>query len=125
MDPPLTKPMSAPTASRYESAMKFPTEKAAIAYLRGYGKSAKDCPGGGSGGGGGGGTGGMKCDIDMKKIAFKLGDERWGYQYKMKCTKAGQTTRSVFNSLFARKGKFIVYANIMSKDASAPSIPRR
>ena len=28
------------------------------------------------------------------------------------------------NMLFARKGKFIVYANIMSMDASAPSIPK-
>ena len=103
------------------TAMRFPTKKAATAYLRGYGKSAKDCPGVGSGGGGG--TGAMACDIDMKKIAFTLGDERWGYQYKMKCTRAGQTTRSVFNSLFAREGKFIVYANVMSMDASAPSIP--
>jgi hypothetical protein len=106
------------------SAMKFPTEKAAIAYLRGYGKSAKHCPGGGSGGGGGGGTGGMKCKTAMKKIAFDLGEERWGYQYKMKCTKAGETTHSVMNTLFSRKGKFIVYANVMSMDASAPSIPK-
>ena len=105
------------------TAMKFPSTKAAIAYLRGYGKAYKDCPGGGAGGGGGG-TGGMKCKSSMKKIAFKLGDERWGYQYKMKCTKAGVTTRSVFNSLFSRKGKFIVYTNLMSMDASAPSIPK-
>lgn len=106
------------------TAMKFPTEKAAIAYLRGYSKAYKNCPGGGSGGGGGGGTGGMKCTSTMKKIAFTLGDERHGYQYKMKCTRSGETTHSVFNSLFSRKGKFIVYANVMSMDASAPSIPK-
>jgi hypothetical protein len=106
------------------TAMKFPTKKAAVAYLHGYGKTAKDCPAGGGGGGGGGGTGGMKCKTSMKKIAFHLGDERWGYQYKMKCTKAGETTTSVFNSLFSRKGKFVVYANLMSMDASAPSIPK-
>jgi hypothetical protein len=106
------------------TAMKFPSTKSAIAYLHGHGKSAKDCPGGGGTGGGGGGTGGMKCKSSMKKIAFKLGDERWGYQYKMKCTQDGETTHSVFNTLFARKGKFIVYANVMSMDASAPSIPK-
>ena len=106
------------------TAMKFPTAKAAIKYLHGYDKAYKNCPGGGSGGGGGGGTGGMKCKTSMKKIAFDLGDERHGYQYKMTCTKAGETTHSVFNTLFSRKGKFIVYANIMSMDASAPSIPK-
>lgn len=117
-------PISGDTPMISVTAMKFPTEKAAIAYLRGYGKTAKDCPAGGGGGGGGGGTGGMKCDTSMKKIAFDLGDERWGYQYKMKCKKGDETTQSVFNSLFARKGKFIVYAYLMSMDASAPSIPK-
>lgn len=106
------------------TAMQFPTEKAAIAYLRGYGKSAKDCPAGGGGGGGGGGTPGIKCTTSMKKIAFDLGDERWGYQYKMSCKQGDETTHSVFNTLFSRQGKFVVYANMMSMDASAPSIPK-
>ncbi|WP_243059138.1 hypothetical protein [Nocardioides sp. SR21] len=102
------------------TAMKFPSAKSAIAYLHGYDKSAKDCgPGGGSGGGGGGG-GGPKCKNSMKKIAFKLGDERYGYQFKMKC----KDSASVINTLFTRKGQFIVYANVMSMDASAPSIPK-
>lgn len=102
------------------TAMKFPSAKSAIAYLHGYDKSAKDCgPGGGSGGGGGGG-GGPKCKSSMKKIAFQLGDERYGYQFKMKC----EDSSSVINTLFTRKGQFIVYANVMSMDASAPSIPK-
>jgi hypothetical protein len=105
------------------TAMKFPSTKAAIAYLHGYDKAAKDCPGGGSGGGGGGG-GGVKCDTSMKKIKFKLGDERWGYQYRATCKSGDQTTSSVFNTLFVRKGKFVVYANAMSMDSSAPSIPK-
>jgi hypothetical protein len=106
------------------TAMKFPSTKAAIAYLHGYGKTAKDCPGGGSGGGAGGGGGGIKCDTSMKKIKFTLGDERWGYQYRSTCKDGDQTTSSVFNTLFARKGRFIVYANAMSMDTSAPSIPK-
>jgi hypothetical protein len=105
------------------TAMKFPSAKAAIKYLHGYGRTAKDCPGSGGGGGGGGG-GGTSCDTKMKKIKFKLGDERWGYQYRSTCRSGGQTTSSVFNTLFVRKGKFIVYANAMSMDASAPSIPK-
>jgi hypothetical protein len=105
------------------TAMKFPSAKAAIKYLHGYGRTAKDCPGSGGGGGGGGG-GGTSCDTKMKKIRFKLGDERWGYQYRSTCRSGGQTTSSVFNTLFVRKGRFIVYANAMSMDSSAPSIPK-
>jgi hypothetical protein len=30
----------------------------------------------------------------------------------------------VFNSLFARQGRFIVYTSAMSMDATAPSIPK-
>ncbi|GAA4377958.1 hypothetical protein [Nocardioides caricicola] len=102
------------------TAMKFPSAKSAIAYLHGYDKSAKDCGPGGDGGGSGGGSGGPKCKSSMKKIAFKLGDERYGYQFKMKC----KDSASVINTLFTRKGQFIVYANVMSMDASAPSIPK-
>ena len=102
------------------TAMKFPTAKAAIAYLHGYTKTAKDCGSGGSGGGTGGGSGGPKCKSSMKKISFDLGDERWGYQFKSKC----KDSASVFNTLFSRKGKFIVYANVMSMNATAPSIPK-
>ena len=105
------------------TAMRFPSTKAAIQYLHGYSKTAKDCAGGGSGGGGGGG-GGITCDTSMKKIKFKLGNERWGYQYRSTCRNGDQTTSSVFNTLFVRKGRFIVYANAMSMDSSAPSIPK-
>lgn len=101
------------------TAMKFPSAKSAIAYLHGYDKSAKDCVPGGGGGGNGGGDGGPKCKTSMKKIAFTLGDERYGYQIKAKC----KDSSSVINTLFSRKGQFIVYANVMSMDASAPSIP--
>lgn len=105
-------------------AYKFPTTKAAIAYLHGYAKHTKKCPVTNPGGGGTGGGSKPDCKSSMKKIGFKLGDERWGYQIKSTCTTAGQTTSSVFNSLFSRKGRFIVYANAMSMDASAPSIPK-
>jgi hypothetical protein len=105
------------------TAMKFPSTKAAIQYLHGYATSTKDCPGGNPGGGGGGG-GQSDCDTKLKKLKFKLGDERWGYQMRSTCRIAGQTTSSVFNMLFARDGKFVVYANAMSLDASAPSIPK-
>ena len=106
------------------TAMQFPNTKAAIKYLHGYSKTAKDCPGGGGGGTGGGGGGGVKCDTNMKKIKFKLGDERWGYQYRSTCKSGAQTTQSVFNMLFARDGRYIVYTTAMSMDSSAPSIPK-
>lgn len=60
----------------------------------------------------------------MKKIEFSLGDERWGYQIKSTCKTGDQTTSMVFNSLFAREGRFIVHTSAMSMDATAPSIPR-
>jgi hypothetical protein len=105
-------------------AYKFPTTKAAIAYLHGYAKQAKKCPVTNPGGGGTGDGTKPDCKSSMKKIAFKLGNERWGYQIKSTCTIAGQTSSSVFNSLFSRKGRFIVYTSAMSMDASAPSIPK-
>jgi hypothetical protein len=106
------------------TAMQFPNTKAAVKYLHGYSKSAKDCPNPGGGGGNGGGSGGVKCDTKIKKIKFELGDERWGYQYRSTCKNGDQTTSSVFNMLFSRQGKFIVYTTAMSMDATAPSIPK-
>ena len=103
------------------TAMKFRSTKSAVQYLHGYSTTAKDCAGGGGGGGGGGG---VTCDTSMKRIRFTLGDERWGYQYRSTCTNGDQTTSSVFNVLFARKGRFIVYTSAMSMDKSAPSIPK-
>ncbi|MFC7494494.1 MULTISPECIES: hypothetical protein [unclassified Nocardioides] len=103
------------------TAMKFPSTKAAIDYLHGYEKYAKKCPVTNPGGGGGGGTGGQPdCKSSMKKINFKLGDERWGYQMKLTCPDSS----TVMNSLFARDGKFVVYTTAMSMDATAPSIPK-
>lgn len=99
------------------TAMQFPSTKAAIAYLHGYGKTASHC------GGGGGGGGGATCDTRAKKIKFDLGDERWGHQYRSTCKAGGQTSSSVMNTLFVRKGKYVVYATAMSMDSSAPSIP--
>ncbi|GAA1164432.1 hypothetical protein [Nocardioides aquiterrae] len=104
------------------TAMRFPNAKAAITYLHGSDKSAKDCGGGGTGGGGGGG--GSHCDSKMTKIKFALGDERWGYQFRSTCRSGGQTSSSVFNTLFVRKGQFVVYATAMSMDETAPSIPK-
>ena len=105
-------------------AYKFPTTKAAIAYLHGYAKQTKKCPGTNPGGDGTGDGSKPDCKTSMKKIGFKLGDERWGYQFRSTCTIAGQTSSSVFNSLFSRKGRFIVYTSAMSMDTSAPSIPQ-
>jgi len=105
-------------------AYKFRTTKAAIAYLHGYAKQAKKCPGTNPGGGGTGGGSKPHCKSSMKKIKFKLGNERWGYQIRSTCTIAGQTSSSVFNSLFSRKGRFIVYTSAMSMDTTAPSIPK-
>ena len=106
------------------SAMRFPSPRAAIAYLHGYDKATKDCPGGQPGGGGGGGGHHPDCTSSMKKIRFALGDERWGYQMKATCRTSGHTSSSVMNTLFARDGQYVVYANVMSMDASAPSIPK-
>lgn len=105
------------------TAMEFPSTKAAITYLHGYTTSTKDCPGGTPGGGGSGG-GQPDCTAKMKKLKFALGDERWGYQMRSTCRISGQTTSSVFNTLFVRQGKYVVYASAMSMDASAPSIPK-
>jgi hypothetical protein len=105
-------------------AYKFRTTKDAIKYLHGYAAQAKKCPGTNPGGGGTGGGGTPKCTSKMKKIAFKLGNERWGYQIRSTCKIGDQTTSSVFNSLFSRKGRFIVYTSAMSMDATAPSIPK-
>ena len=105
------------------TAMEFPSTKAAITYLHGYTTSTKDCPGDTPGGGGSGG-GQPDCTAKMKKLKFALGDERWGYQMRSTCRISGQTTSSVFNTLFVRQGKYVVYASAMSMDASAPSIPK-
>jgi hypothetical protein len=106
------------------TAMKFASTKAAIKYLHGYADHAKKCPSTNPGGGGGGGGHTPDCTSKMKKIKFALGDERWGYQIKSTCKSGGQTTSMVFNSLFARDGRFIVYTSAMSMDATAPSIPK-
>ena len=116
--------MTGARPSVYVTAMKFKNTKDAVAYLHGYAKYTKKCPVTNPGGHGGGGTGGVKCKSSMKKIKFKLGDERWGYQTRSTCTISGQSTSSVSNMLFARKGRFIVYTGAMSMDATAPSIPK-
>lgn len=108
--------------SVYATAIKFKNAKAAIAYLHGYQKSAKKCPVTVPGGGAGGGK--VDCKSSMKKIGFKLGNERWGYQMKATCTIAGQATTMVTNSLFVRSGKHVVYTGATSMDQTAPSIPK-
>jgi hypothetical protein len=105
-------------------ALRFRTTRAAIAYLHGYAKHAKRCPGTSAGGGAAGGGGQPTCKASMKRIRFKLGHERWGYRLRSTCTISGHRTSSVLNSLFARKGRVIVYTSAMSMDATAPSIPK-
>lgn len=118
-DPSTLMPTGA-TPSISVTAMKFPNTKTAIAYLHGFQKSYKDCPGGGGGtGGGGGGVDLPDCKTSIKKIKFKLGDERSGNQITSICPDSS----SAMNMLFVRKGKFVVYATAMSMDATAPSIP--
>jgi hypothetical protein len=109
--------------SVFVQAYKFPTARAAVRYLHGYATYTKRCPGTNPGGGGTGGAA-PQCRTAMKKIRFRLGNERWGYQMRSTCTISGQRTSSVLNMLFARKGRFIVYTGAMSMDATAPSIPK-
>lgn len=115
-DPSTLMPTGA-TPSISVTAMKFPNAKTAIAYLHGFEKSYKDCPGGGGGTGGGGGL--PDCKSSIKKIKFKLGHERSGSQITSVCPDSS----SAMNMLFVRQGKFVVYATAMSMDATAPSIP--
>jgi hypothetical protein len=116
--------MTGARPSVYVTAMKFRNAKAAIKYLHGYAAYAKKCPGTNPGGGNGGGAGQPKCKATTKKIKFRLGNERWGYQMRSTCKIGTQTSSSVINTLFARKGRYVVYTGAMSMNATAPSIPK-
>jgi hypothetical protein len=102
--------------SLYVSALKFPTAKSAVRYLHGWSTSTKKCPVSGAGGG----TGGPKVKITMKKIRFTLGNERWGYQVKV----VTKQLTTISNTLFVRKGRYVVYTGATSMDGVAPSIPK-
>lgn len=106
--------MTGAKPSVFVTSMKFPTAKAAIAYLHKSTASTKKCPVTASN------PDGTKVDATVTRIRFKLGDERWGYQTRL--TMSGQTVIS--NMLFVRKGKFIVYTGAMAMDGTAPSVPQ-
>ncbi|HTW17222.1 MAG TPA: hypothetical protein VMF51_18980 [Nocardioides sp.] len=93
----------------YVSAMKFRNAKDAIKYLHGTSKGAK-CPVKDP-------STGKDMKVKIKKIKFRLGDERWGYTATV--TMAGE--KSVSHSLLVREGKYIVSASAMSLDGKAPN----
>lgn len=91
------------------AALRFRSAKDAAAYLRGAGKSTK-CPAVDLGTG-------EKVKVKVKKLAFKLGEERWGYT--VTANFSGQTF--VTQSLLARQGKVIVTASASASDGGTPS----
>jgi hypothetical protein len=105
-----------PTATEpmvYVSAMRFRNADDAIDYLHATTKNTKKCPTGP-------GTPGSDVKVKIKKIAFKLGDERWGYT--VTATMDDQTT--VSHTLLVRDGKYIVNAGAMSMDGKAPVVKK-
>lgn len=100
------------------SALRFRSAKSAIAYLHAVPKSTKSC-GGSSGGTGSAGSAGTGCTKpSVRRIGFKLGDERQGFQTKLTCSGQALT----MDYLFVRKGKVIVYTTAMSFDGVAPAV---
>lgn len=93
----------------YVSAMKFRNAKDAIKYLHGTSKGAK-CPVKDP-------TTGKDVKVKIKKIKFRLGDERTGYT--VTASIAGQ--KSVNHSLLVRDGKYIVTAGVMAMDGKTPN----
>jgi hypothetical protein len=91
------------------AALRFRSPKDAVAYLRGANAGTK-CPAVDLGTG-------EKVKVKVKKLAFKLGDERWGYTVTAKFS--GRTY--ITQSLLAREGKVIVTASASASDGSTPS----
>lgn len=98
----------------FVSAMRFRSAKSAIAYLHTSSTSTRKCPVPSPTGDG------TKVRAKVTKIKFRLGDERWGY--KTQVSTGGRTLIS--DTLFVRKGRFVVYASAMSTDGVAPSVPK-
>lgn len=94
------------------AALKFRSAKDAVKYLKTASKAAK-CPATDLGSG-------EQVDVKVKKLAFKLGDQRWGYTVTAKMS--GQTF--ITQSLLVRKGKAIVNVGASSFDGKAPSAPQ-
>lgn len=104
---PAERPMASVTAIRFRNA------KNAISYLRGTGKSTRKCPAVPVPGGG-------KVKVKLKKIKFKLGDERQGTTVTARYQ--GQTT--VIHSLLVRKGRFVVLASVIALDGRVPNVKK-
>lgn len=106
----------AATAARpmvYASAMRFRSAQDAIAYLHASTKGAGKCPVTDP-------ATGEHVKVSIKKIRFKLGDERWGYT--VTASMADVTT--VSHSLLVRAGKVVVSTGAMSMDGAAPDVAR-
>jgi hypothetical protein len=96
------------------SAMRFRTTQDAIDYLHGtknVGKCPVKDPVTGEE---------VKVKVKLKKIRFKLGDERQGWT--ITSTMSGLT--SISHSLLVRDGKFIVSAFVMSTDGQEPPVKK-
>jgi len=89
--------------------MKFRNAKDAIKYLHGTSKGAK-CPVKDP-------TTGKDMKVKIKKIRFRLGDERWGHT--VTATFSGQ--KMVSHSLLVRDGKYIVTAGVTATDGKTPN----
>jgi hypothetical protein len=100
------------------SALRFKSAKSAIAYLHAVPRSTRKCAGstGSTGGAGSPGSGCGKASV--RKIKFKLGDERQGYSSRITCSSQSLAT----DMLFVRKGKVIVYTTAMAFDGVAPAV---
>lgn len=95
-------------------AARLPSAKAAKKYLHDGQVDTKNCAGEG-------GLGGPDSTYTIKKISFKLGAQRWGYQVTW--TSEDSTTSA--NALFVRKGKDVVSVVTMSLEGdTAPSVPK-
>lgn len=107
---------AAPTATEpmvYVSAMRFRNADDAIDYLHATSTSTTKCPTGPGGPG-------ADVKVKVKKIRFKLGDERWGWT--ITSTTSGQT--SVMHSLLVRDGRFVVSAGAMALDGGTPVVKK-
>jgi hypothetical protein len=90
-------------------AQVFPSARVASQYLRATLTEGQDC------------EESEGDEVQMKKIRFKLGSERWGFQIRM----GSKKDPLVANALFIRAGAKVVGVTSMSMTGkTAPSIPK-
>lgn len=96
----------------YVSAIRFKDADDAIAYLHGA-KNTGKCPVKDP-------STGQDVKVKLKKITFKLGDERQGWT--VTATMSGQTM--VSHSLMVRDGRFVINAGVMAMDGREPAVKK-